>query len=105
MDLEPEYSASKLPIGPTQKQTEQTSSKSLPMPSTGGTYELDQNVITGMSTNSHDQTLQLTLTPAFPIPGTEIVQALEYGTSLWGKTAKVSVRLPSGEMQHYFLKV
>ena len=37
--------------------------------------------------------------------GTTVVHALNYGESLWGKTAKVIVRLPDGDMQNYFLKV
>lgn len=41
---------------------------------------------------------------AFPTPGTNIVHALEYGKSLWGRTAKIMVRLPSGEEKDYFLK-
>jgi hypothetical protein len=42
---------------------------------------------------------------AFPVLGTEVLHALSYGESLWGKTAKLLVRLPSGEEQQYFLKV
>lgn len=45
------------------------------------------------------------MNPAFPIQNTKIVQALKYGESLWGKTAKVVVKLPTGELEDYFLKV
>ena len=34
-----------------------------------------------------------------------MIHAQNYGMSLWGKTAKVIVGLPSGEEQNYFLKV
>jgi len=42
---------------------------------------------------------------AFPVPGTKIIHAQNYGMSLWGKTAKIIVKLPSGEEKNYFLKV
>lgn len=42
---------------------------------------------------------------AFPVPGTIVVHAQDYGMSLWGKTAKVIVEIPSGEIESYFLKV
>jgi len=45
------------------------------------------------------------LRPAFPIPGTQVTDAYNYGESLWGKTAKLVVRLPTGENDNYFLKV
>ena len=40
-----------------------------------------------------------------PVPGTEIVAAFNYGMSLWGRTAKLICRLPTGERINYFLKV
>jgi len=42
---------------------------------------------------------------AFPVPGTRVVHAQDYGMSLWGKTAKVIVKLPLGGNESYFLKV
>jgi hypothetical protein len=42
---------------------------------------------------------------ALPIKGTEVTLAHEYGMSLWGNTAKICARLPSGETKGYFLKV
>lgn len=42
---------------------------------------------------------------AFPVPETKVVHAQNYGMSLWGKTAKVIVKLPSGKETNYFLKV
>ena len=39
------------------------------------------------------------------MPGTKIIHAQNYGMSLWGKTAKVIIGLPSGEEKIYFLKV
>jgi hypothetical protein len=50
-------------------------------------------------------TVSLTFILAFPIPNSKLVQALNYGESLWGKTTKVIVRLLSGETENYFLKV
>ena len=40
-----------------------------------------------------------------PVPGTEIVAAFNYGMSLWGRTAKLICRLPTGGRISYFLKV
>jgi len=34
-----------------------------------------------------------------------VVKCLNYGESLWGKTAKLIVQLPDGEKENYFLKV
>jgi len=45
------------------------------------------------------------LRSAFPISGTQVTDAYNYGESLWGKTAKLVVQLPSGENDNYFLKV
>lgn len=41
---------------------------------------------------------------AFPVPETKIVYALNYGKSLWGRTAKIIVRLPDGQEKDYFVK-
>ena len=41
---------------------------------------------------------------AFPVPETKIVYALNYGRPLWGRTAKIIVRLPDGQEKDYFLK-
>ena len=40
-----------------------------------------------------------------PVPGTEFVAAFNYGMSLWGRTAKLICRLPTGGRINYFLKV
>ncbi|KAF2746733.1 hypothetical protein M011DRAFT_468429 [Sporormia fimetaria CBS 119925] len=75
-------------IGEAQRAIEETPSEPFLPPQVGGNYEVDPSVIS-----------------AFPVPGTQIVNAYNYGESLWGKTAKVVVRLPSGETLNYFLKV
>ncbi|KAL8648353.1 MAG: hypothetical protein Q9226_006029 [Calogaya cf. arnoldii] len=46
-----------------------------------------------------------TVLKSLPIPETEIVTAFNYGMSLWGHTAKLVCRLPTGERVNYFLKV
>ena len=48
---------------------------------------------------------QLTRLLALPIPDSKVVAAFEYGTSLWGRTAKLICCLPNGERINYFLKV
>lgn len=42
---------------------------------------------------------------ALPVPGSEVIDAFTFGESLWGKTARIIARLPSGEAENYFLKV
>ena len=34
-----------------------------------------------------------------------MIDAYNYGESLWGKTAKIVVQLPTGKTDNYFLKV
>ncbi|KAK3941651.1 Fructosamine kinase-domain-containing protein [Diplogelasinospora grovesii] len=41
---------------------------------------------------------------AFPVPGSRLVEGRYYGMSLWGRTAKITVELPGGEIVDYFLK-
>ncbi|KAL8893831.1 MAG: hypothetical protein Q9192_004879, partial [Flavoplaca navasiana] len=81
-------SISNIGIGEAQQRVEQTPSDLIAPPTATGTYQVDENVI-----------------KSFPIEGTTIVQALSYQEPLWGKTAKVIVRLPDGDMENYFLKV
>jgi protein-ribulosamine 3-kinase len=45
------------------------------------------------------------MSTAFPVQGSKLIRVFNYGESLWGKTAKVVVKLPSGEQETYFLKV
>lgn len=42
---------------------------------------------------------------AFPIPETRLEKAYHYGSSLWGKIAKLVTKLADGKSQNYFLKV
>jgi protein-ribulosamine 3-kinase len=49
--------------------------------------------------------LDTNIASAFPVPGTRITDAFNYGESLWGKKAKIVVQLPTGEIDNYFLKV
>ena len=41
----------------------------------------------------------------FPISGTQVIHAQNYGMSLWGKTAKIVVDVPGKGETNYFLKV
>ena len=70
-----------------QREVKETPSEISP-PGPRGSYEVDESVVS-----------------AFPVPGTKILHALNYGMSLWGKTAKIIVELPGGEEAQYFLKV
>lgn len=42
---------------------------------------------------------------AFPCPGSKLLGINNYGMSLWGQTGKITVELPDGTIQRYFLKV
>lgn len=42
---------------------------------------------------------------ALPIPGTKVIEARNYGMSLWGQTARIETELPDGKKKFYFLKV
>ncbi|KAK4238883.1 Fructosamine kinase-domain-containing protein [Achaetomium macrosporum] len=75
-------------IGRTQAEIEQTPTGPLPHPVVQGPFEVDENVV-----------------KAFPVPGSTLVDAVGYGQSLWGNTAKVIARLPDGSLENYFLKV
>ncbi|KAI4122571.1 MAG: hypothetical protein LQ347_006459 [Umbilicaria vellea] len=60
----------------------------IPAPKTGDTFEVVENVV-----------------KALPIPGTTVTTALNYGMSLWGRTAKIICSLPDDNKRNYFLKV
>ncbi|KAH0558739.1 hypothetical protein GP486_004615 [Trichoglossum hirsutum] len=81
-------SISNIAISKVQREVEQTPTEPIGPPVLGRSYLVDESVLA-----------------AFPIPGTKVLDAFNYGESLWGKTAKVVVQLPSGENENYFLKV
>lgn len=60
--------------------------QSIEPPTPSGTYHVDSNVLR-----------------AFP-GDEELVGAQNYGASLWGKSAKIEVKLKSGAAKAYFLK-
>ena len=72
----------------SQRKAEERLADEILPPEPSGIYEVDESV-----------------RKAFPIPGTKVVYAQNYGTSLWGKTAKVTAGLPVGGQKTYFLKV
>ncbi|KAI9690718.1 MAG: hypothetical protein M1820_009870 [Bogoriella megaspora] len=82
------YTISKIAIGEAQQKLEATPTTLIEPPTASGSYQVDDSVVN-----------------AFPIVGTRLIQAFNYGESLWGKTAKLIVKLPSGEINAYFLKV
>lgn len=45
------------------------------------------------------------LNAAHPIPGSAFVESQQFGKSLWGKTGKLTVKLPDATLEDYFLKV
>ncbi|KAL8836423.1 MAG: hypothetical protein Q9170_002911 [Blastenia crenularia] len=65
-----------------------TTDEYVPKPIVKGNFEIDQSV-----------------SESLPVPGSRIVAISGHGVSLWGTTSKVIARLPSGEIQNYFLKV
>ena len=70
------------------QESEETPSDPILPPQPSGSYDVDESVRV-----------------KFPVSGTKIIHALNYGVSLWGKTAKIIVELPSGGEKSYFLKV
>lgn len=64
------------------------SSRPVPPESSISTYTVDDNVV-----------------KSFPILGTKMLGTQNYAESLWKKTIKITVQLPSGERDNYFLKV
>ena len=97
-------SISSIKIGKAQRDAEQTPSEPFLPPQPSGTYEVDESVRSCRVGSSSNGGLYLYFL-AFPVPGTKIIHAQNYGVSLWGKTAKIVVELPSGEEKNYFLKV
>src|SRR5438045_9692200 len=101
-------SISKIFIGEAQREVEQNPTEPITPPKANGNFVVDESIVACMflkflsyvTIDAHHS-----LTIAFPVPGTRIVHALNYGESLWGKTAKVNVQLPSGKRENYFLKV
>lgn len=91
-------------ISEAQRKAEQTPSEPILPPQPSGNYDVDENV-RACEVGIPNVARTLLMTVAFPVPGTKIVHAQNYGMSLWGKTAKVIVELPSGEEKNYFLKV
>jgi len=100
-------SISKIRIGDAQRKLEQTPSDMIPVPQASGYYTIDENVKKGKTSMILTACIQayLGLMLAFPIPGTKVVHALSYGESLWGRTAKIVVLLPTEKTKNYFLKV
>ena len=81
-------SISNIAIGEAQRKVEGVPTEPILPPQPSGAYTVDDAVKT-----------------AFPVIGTKILRAQHYGTSLWGRTAKIRVELPSGERDTYFLKL
>lgn len=73
-------------------------------PEVGSDFEVDPTVLSCKYTAKHSKEMTEFLS-ALPIPGTKILAAFNYGMSLWGRTAKLICRLPTGDRIDYFLKV
>ncbi|CAN9281041.1 unnamed protein product [Alternaria alternata] len=82
------HTISRIAIGKAQADLEETPTDPFLPPQASGSYKVDERVIA-----------------AFPIPETKVIDAYNYGESLWGKTAKIVVQLPTGQTDNYFLKV
>ena len=77
------------------------------VPRATGNYVVDKSVIAG-NNDIWRSSLMCTAHPswtAFPEEGTLVVHAQLYGESLWGSTVKINAKLPSGDLEAYFLKV
>ncbi|KAH8626073.1 hypothetical protein IG631_19952 [Alternaria alternata] len=88
MNTQQVHTASRIIIGKAQADLEATPTEPLLPPQVSGFYKVNERVIA-----------------AFPIPKTQVIDAYNYGKSLWGKAAKIVVQLPTGQTDNYFLKV
>ncbi|CAN9277453.1 unnamed protein product [Alternaria alternata] len=88
MNTQQVHTVSKTAIGKAQADLEEMPTEPLLPPQISGSYKVNERVIA-----------------AFPIPKTQVIDAYNYGKSLWGKTAKIVVQLPTGQADNYFLKV
>ncbi|KAK3347045.1 Fructosamine kinase-domain-containing protein [Lasiosphaeria hispida] len=59
----------------------------IPKPQLGASFELDEAVV-----------------EVLPVPGSRVLTAKTYGMSLWGHTGKITVDLPGGGQETYFIK-
>jgi len=81
-------SRSNLVTGEVQRDSGAISTNAKASPPRSGAYSLDDRV-----------------KDFFPIQGTTVLQAQHYGESLWKRTVKLKVELPSGERDIYFVKI
>ena len=73
-------------------------------PKVGGEFPVDENIIAGMR-ESYLLVILMLISSALPIPGTKLLTAYHYGSSMWGLTAKLVTELPEGVKRNYMLKV
>jgi hypothetical protein len=102
------HTISNIAINDAQRKIESTPTDPIQPPLATGSFEVNQTVIDGEQVEFQatfcTAVLQFSF-EAFPVKGTTLVHAFNYGVSLWGKTAKVVVQLPTRKKQDYFLKV
>ncbi|KAE9362627.1 hypothetical protein N431DRAFT_358381 [Stipitochalara longipes BDJ] len=79
---------SNIAIGEAQRRIEERPTGPIEPPKASGAFELNQAII-----------------DAFPVKGTKLVSAVNYGRSLISTTAKIVVELLDGTTEEYFLKV
>lgn len=87
---------------------EQAPLQPVPKPILGSGFSLDRDVIDGERPPEIQNPIYAQSLPnekAFPIPGTKLLLARDYGMSLWGHTARIDTELPGGKKKSYFLKV
>ncbi|KAK4202422.1 Fructosamine kinase-domain-containing protein [Triangularia verruculosa] len=106
--LEDSIHVSNIRVGDTQSRLERTPSDPILLPITQGGVEVDRNVIKGVPIHDytpHGKLADIRLDVALPIPGSTLLHSQQLGESLWGETAKLTVKLPDGTSKDYFLKV
>lgn len=86
------------------RKADQTPSEPILPPQPSGKYNVDESVRACRS-NLQNVVSSYSYLSALAMPGSKITHAQNYGMSLWGKTAKMIIELPSGEEKAYFLKV
>lgn len=98
---------SNIAIGEAQRRIEERPTDPIEPPKASGAFELNQAVIDGEYNHLIDRLIHpLTwLSTAFPVKGTKLVSAVNYGRSLFSTTAKIVVELLDGKIEEYFLKV
>lgn len=70
----------------------------------GGNFPMDEAVLSSMY-NADEILPSHVDTPAVFPPGSVVLSAESHGLSTWTRTGCITVKLPSGDLKRYFIKV